>query len=57
MIVLARLEDPSDAALIAFDDIGVIGAGPESDPSPAGVRQGRAFVGHAGWGAGQLDAG
>jgi putative transcriptional regulator len=56
VIVLARLEDPSDAALIAFDDIGVIGAGSESDPSPEGVRQGRAFVGHAGWGAGQLDA-
>ncbi len=56
VIVLARLEDPSDAALLAFDDIGVIGAGSESDPSPAGVRQGRAFVGHAGWGAGQLDS-
>lgn len=56
VIVLARLEDPSEAALIAFEDIGVIGAGSDSDPSPAGVRQGRAFVGHAGWGAGQLDA-
>jgi putative transcriptional regulator len=56
VIVLARLEEPGEAALIAFADVGVIGAGSDSDPSPAGVRQGRAFVGHAGWGAGQLDA-
>jgi putative transcriptional regulator len=55
VIILARLEDPGDAALLAFDDIGVIGAGSESDPPPAGVRQGRAFVGHSGWGPGQLD--
>jgi putative transcriptional regulator len=55
VIVLARLEDPGDAALLAFDDIGVIGAGSESDPPATGVRQGRAFVGHAGWGPGQLD--
>jgi putative transcriptional regulator len=56
VIVLARLEDPGDAALLAFDDVGVIGAGSESDPPATGVRQGRAFVGHAGWGAGQLDS-
>jgi putative transcriptional regulator len=55
VIVLARLEDPSDAALLSFDDVGVIGAGTESELSAAGVRQGRAFVGHAGWGPGQLD--
>src|SRR3984957_3473684 len=29
VIVLARLEDPSDAALISFEDIGVIGTGDE----------------------------
>ena len=55
VIVLAQLEDPGDAALLAFDDIGVIGAGDSPDAPPAGVRQGRAFVGHAGWGPGQLD--
>ena len=27
MIVLAEFEDPGDAALIAFDDIGVLTAG------------------------------
>jgi putative transcriptional regulator len=53
VIVLAQFEDPGDAALISFDDVGVLRAGLE-DPI-AGVRNGRAFVGHAGWGPGQLD--
>jgi putative transcriptional regulator len=56
VIVLARLEDPGDAALIAFDDIGVIGVGGESEERSVGVIEGRAFVGHAGWGPGQLDS-
>jgi putative transcriptional regulator len=56
VIVLAQLADPDDAALIAFDDVGVIGVGPDGDEQAAGVRQGRAFVGHAGWGPGQLDS-
>ena len=54
VVVLARFEDPSDSALIAFDDIGVLGSGEPTES--AGVIEGRAFVGHAGWGAGQLDA-
>jgi putative transcriptional regulator len=53
VIVLAQFEDPDDAALISFDDVGVLRANLE-DPI-AGVRNGRAFVGHAGWGPGQLD--
>jgi putative transcriptional regulator len=56
VIVLAEFEDPTDAALIAFDTVGVLGAGPGSDQPAAGVRAGRAFVGHAGWGPGQLDS-
>jgi putative transcriptional regulator len=55
LIVLAEFEAPGDAALIAFDDIGVLATGSSEDPS-IGVRRGRAFVGHAGWGPGQLDA-
>jgi len=55
VIVLARFEDATDAALLAFDDIGVLGTGPSADELSAGVRAGRAFLGHAGWGAGQLD--
>jgi putative transcriptional regulator len=57
VIVLAEFEEPSDAALVAFDDIGVLGTSSVSEGEPvAGVRTGRAFVGHAGWGPGQLDA-
>jgi putative transcriptional regulator len=56
VIVLAEFEDPTDAALIAFDDIGVLATGSALEGPVAGVRTGRAFVGHAGWGPGQLDS-
>lgn len=56
VIVLAEFEDGSDAALIAFDEIGVVGTDAARENAGAGVRQGRAFVGHAGWGPGQLDS-
>jgi putative transcriptional regulator len=55
VIVLAEFEDPADAALIAFDDVGVLGTGPSAEQLTAGIRAGRAFLGHAGWGPGQLD--
>ena len=56
VIVLAEFEDPGDAALIAFADIGVLAAGASLEDAGADVRSGRAFVGHSGWGPGQLDA-
>ena len=56
VMVLAELEDPTDAALLAFDDVGVLGTGSSPEELAVGVRSGRAFVGHAGWGPGQLDA-
>jgi putative transcriptional regulator len=55
VIVLAEFEDPTDAALLAFDDVGVLGTGPSEEELTAGIRAGRAFLGHAGWGPGQLD--
>jgi putative transcriptional regulator len=55
VIVLAEFEDAADAALVAFDDVGVLGTGPSPEDLTAGVRSGRAFLGHAGWGPGQLD--
>jgi putative transcriptional regulator len=55
VIVLAEFEDASDAALLAFGDIGVLGTGPSPEELTAGIRAGRAFLGHAGWGPGQLD--
>jgi putative transcriptional regulator len=54
--VLAEFDDPGEAALIAFDDVGVLGTGTPHERLAAGVRAARAFVGHAGWGPGQLDA-
>ncbi len=54
LIVLAEFEHTADAALIAFEDIGVLAAD-AGDEQPE-VRRGRAFAGHAGWGPGQLDA-
>jgi putative transcriptional regulator len=55
LIVLGEFEDPGDAALLAFDDIGVLASGAQDETVP-GLRRGRAFVGHAGWGPGQLDS-
>ncbi|MDQ6817091.1 MAG: YqgE/AlgH family protein [Actinomycetota bacterium] len=55
MMVLAQFEDAGDAALLAFDEVGVLGTSGADDDPAAGVRVGRAFVGHAGWGPGQLD--
>jgi putative transcriptional regulator len=40
---------------MAFDDVGVVGAGSSPEELGVGVLQSRAFVGHAGWGPGQLD--
>jgi putative transcriptional regulator len=54
LIVLAEFNQPGEAALIAFEDIGVLPGGVQKDVSVS-VRRGRAFVGHAGWGPGQLD--
>jgi putative transcriptional regulator len=55
VIVLAEFEDATDAALLSFDDVGVLGTGPSPEELTAGIRAGRAFLGHAGWGPGQLD--
>ena len=55
LIVLAEFDDPEQAALIAFLDIGVLATDSPEDGAPA-LRRGRAFVGHAGWGPGQLES-
>jgi putative transcriptional regulator len=55
VIVLAEFVNPSEAALIAFDDIGVLGNVLARDDPTSGIREARAFAGHAGWGPGQLD--
>lgn len=58
LIVLAQFKDAESAAVIAFADVGVLG-GEQTAPTAgtnAGVLRGRAFVGHAGWGPGQLES-
>jgi putative transcriptional regulator len=55
VIVLADFEDPEEAALIAFDSVGVLAGGAPTDQLGAGVRRARVFAGHSGWGPGQLD--
>jgi putative transcriptional regulator len=55
VIVLADFEDPDEAALIAFDSIGVLGGGEANEELGAGVRRAKIFAGHSGWGPGQLD--
>lgn len=54
LVVLAEFDDAREAALVAFEDVGVLGEGAVDGP-PA-TRRGRAFAGHAGWSPGQLDS-
>jgi len=55
VIVLGEFEDSTDAALLAFDDVGVLGTASTPEELSVGLRSSRAFIGHAGWGPGQLD--
>jgi putative transcriptional regulator len=55
VLVLAEFEDPGDAALLAFDRVGVLASTPDPEEAAIRVTAGRAFAGHAGWGPGQLD--
>jgi putative transcriptional regulator len=57
VITLGRFTDIEQAALVAFEDIGVLGTGgPSVEELAEHVNGARAFVGHSGWGPGQLDA-
>ncbi len=56
VVVLAEFSDPSLAAMSINGDIGLPSMSADPERLAAGVRHSRCFAGHAGWGAGQLDA-
>ena len=56
VVILGHFEDPGDAALLAFDDVGVMGNATSLEEISVGLRSARAFVGHSGWGPGQLES-
>ena len=56
MVVLADFDEPADAAILAFDRVGVLGADTEFEPLAGRLGDIRVFAGYAGWGPGQLDA-
>ncbi len=56
VIVLADFADPSRAATIAFDSIGVVDPDAEFDQLRDQLRSVRAYGGYAGWGEGQLES-
>jgi putative transcriptional regulator len=56
VVILGHFEDPGDAALLAFDEVGVLGTASSIEEMSIGLRAAHAFVGHSGWGAGQLDS-
>ncbi len=55
VIVLAAFENPGDAALLAFENVGLLGGDTPPVEIGVGVREARVFAGHSGWGPGQLD--
>jgi putative transcriptional regulator len=55
VIVLADFADPSRAASIAFDSVGVVDPKHPAETLGAEVRAIRAFGGYAGWAGGQLE--
>ncbi|MDX6665682.1 MAG: putative transcriptional regulator [Solirubrobacteraceae bacterium] len=54
VMVLAEFDDPADVALPVDGDLGFVAL--EADMEEISAGRARAFAGHAGWGAGQLDA-
>ena len=55
VVVVAEFDDPGDAALLAFGNVGVPSARVDLEALPDVTERTRVYAGHAGWGPGQLD--
>jgi len=55
IVLLAELEDPPEEALMVTGDVGLVLQGVDLEDLAAMARRGRAFLGYAGWGPGQLE--
>ncbi|UGS38474.1 YqgE/AlgH family protein [Capillimicrobium parvum] len=55
VVLLAEFEDPGESLMIE-GDLGLVTDGATLEDLPTRTRRLRAYLGHSGWGAGQLDA-
>jgi putative transcriptional regulator len=55
VIVLAEFADPEDAAMLVVGHVGPLAASADLEAVQVVDGRARAFAGHAGWGAGQLE--
>jgi putative transcriptional regulator len=55
VIVLAEFADPDDAAMLVVGGVGPLAASADLEAVQVVDGRARAFAGHAGWGAGQLE--
>lgn len=56
VVALAELDDPAQAAAIAFDNVGYLRSDVDPDEVAPGVRRARVYAGYSGWSSGQLEA-
>ena len=55
VIVLAQFSEPDEAAVLSFENVGVLRTDSSLEDPPE-LLAARGFAGHSGWGPGQLDS-
>jgi putative transcriptional regulator len=55
IVLLAELDDPPEDALMVVGDVGLVLQGADLEDLADDASRGRAFLGYAGWGPGQLE--